>query len=50
MEEMGDLAQSHNQQQAEGNRSYNERWLDYLMDLAKMDEQYKRDLALRQMG
>lgn len=50
MDEMGDLAQSHSQMQAEGQRSYNERWLEYLMDLARMDEQYKKDVALKAMG
>lgn len=50
MEEMGDLTQNHNQMQAEGQRSYNERWLEYLMELAKMDEQYKKDVALKAMG
>ena len=46
MTEMGDLAQSHNEKQAEAERSYNEQWLDYLMYLAKLEEEHKKNLEL----
>lgn len=50
MDEMGDLAQNHNQQIAEQNRSYNERWLEYLLNLAEMEEQHKKNKELRALS
>ena len=46
MNEMGDLAQSHNEKQAEVDRSYNEQWIDYLMYLAKLEEEHKKNMEL----
>ena len=50
MENLGDLAMKHSMQQAESERAYNEQWLDYLLSLAKMEDEYekKKELAAMQ--
>ena len=49
MDNLGDLAIEHSAQQAESERAYNEQWLDYLLSLAKMEEEYEQKKALAAM-
>ncbi len=48
MDNLGELSAESSAQQAEGERAYNEQWLEYLLSLAKMEEEYdrKKDLAI----
>lgn len=50
MDNLGDLAAEHSAQQAESEKAYNEQWLEYLLSLAKMEEEYekKKELAILQ--
>ena len=41
MSSLGDLAQEHQNKQAENAKSYNDRWLEYLLSLAEMENQKK---------
>ena len=49
MNNLGDLAIEHSAEQAEAERAYNEQWLDYLLSLAKMEEEYEQKKALAAM-
>lgn len=49
MDNLGDLAIEHSAEQAEAERAYNEQWLDYLLSLAKMEEEYEQKKALAAM-
>ena len=42
-ESLGELANRHSEEAAEGDRSYNERWLEYLLALAEMEAKSKYD-------
>ena len=46
MDNLGDLAAEHSAQQAEAERTYNKEWIDYLLSLAKMEEEYEQKKAL----
>ena len=46
MDNLGDLAVEHAAQQAENERNYNDKWIDYLMQLAQMEKGYEYDKAL----
>lgn len=41
MSSLGDLAQEHQNKQTENAKSYNDRWLEYLLSLAEMENQKK---------
>ena len=41
MSSLGDLAQEHQNKQTENAKSYNEKWLEYLLSLAEMENQKK---------
>jgi hypothetical protein len=41
MSSLGDLAQEHQNKQAENAKGYNDRWLEYLLSLAEMENQKK---------
>ena len=46
MDNLGDLSQQAQSERAEAERSYNERWLDYLLNLSRMEQQHKYDKEL----
>ena len=46
-DDLGELAFEHGRQQAENENSYNERWLEYLLSLAEMEEKYKHEAELK---
>lgn len=46
MDNLGDLSQQTQSERAEAERSYNERWLDYLLNLSRMEQQHKYDKEL----
>ena len=41
MDELGDLALEQGEQQAETEKGYNEKWLEYLLSLAQMEKKYE---------
>lgn len=43
---LGELTQQNQAERAEAERNYNERWLDYLLNLAQMEQQHKYDKEL----
>ena len=47
MEELGDLSVNHQKQQAEAARSYDEKWLEYLISLAENEDEFEKDLFLK---
>ena len=46
MDNLGDLAAEHSAQQAEAERTYNKEWIEYLLSLAKMEEEFEQKKAL----
>lgn len=44
--ELGELSFEHSRQQAENENRYNEKWLEYLLSLAQMEEKYKHEKEL----
>lgn len=50
MDNLGDLSVEQSAQQAEAERAYNEQWLDYLLSLSKMEEEYEQKKALAAYG
>ena len=47
MEDIGDLAEKKLGNQSEAEKSYNEKWLEYLLSLAQMEEKYKYEGILK---
>ncbi len=50
MDSLGEISEEYAAQQAENERAYNEKWIDYLLSLAKMEEEYDRKKALAAIG
>ena len=44
--ELGELSFEHSRQQTENENRYNEKWLEYLLYLAQMEEKYKHEKEL----
>ena len=47
MNEIGDLAEKKLENHSEAEKSYNEKWLEYLLSLAQMEEKYKYEGILK---
>ena len=47
MDDIGDLAEKKLENQSEAEKSYNEKWLEYLLSLAQMEEKYKYEGILK---
>ena len=47
MDDIGDLAERKLENQSEAEKSYNEKWLEYLLSLAQMEEKYKYEGILK---
>ena len=50
MDNLGGITEELAAQQAENERAYNEKWIDYLLSLAKMEEEYDHKKALAAIG
>ena len=50
MDNLGELSEEYAAQQAENERAYNEKWIDYILSLAEMEEEYKNKKALAAIG